>query len=109
MNDYRSALTLIKLSYEDENGDPYYDDVGNNIAVETRTDVLCAVQSISQGEFYNAAVTGLKPEKKFIIHPAEYHDEQDVEHEDKEYTVLRTYEADTERLELTVVRKIGNG
>lgn len=108
MNDYRSTLTLIKLSYVDKNGEPYYDDAGNNIAKTTRVEVLCAVQSIGQGEFYNAAVTGLKPEKKFIINPVEYNDEQDVEHDGKEYTVLRTYQTDTERLELVVVRKAGN-
>lgn len=102
MNDYRGVITLIKSIYG-------FDGVGNEIPIgEVRTEVLCAVQSIGQGEFYNAAVTGLKPEKKFIVNPVEYNDEQDLEHDGKEYTVLRTYQADSERLELTVVRKVGN-
>ncbi len=95
------------------------DDIGNQIPEEKRTKVLCKVASIGSSEFYNAAVSDLKPDIKFIIHSFEYSGEKAVEFEEQKYKVIRTYKGDNvdrsdnalkfEEIELTCEKVIGNG
>ena len=81
---YDHELVLIAWGVEE-------DEIGQQIPVETRTQILCKVKSIGRSEFYDAAMTGLKPEIVFVIHEAEYNEEREVEFEDQRYKVLRTY------------------
>lgn len=85
------------------------DEVGNQIPVETKKDILCGLKSIGRNEFYNAAATGLKPEITFIVHAYEYSGQRKVEFEGVTYNVIRTYEPCFEELELTCERIIGDG
>ena len=99
---YDHELTLItQIMIEDE--------IGNQIPVETKKDILCGLKSIGRNEFYNAAATGLKPEITFIIHAYEYSGQKKVEFEGVPYNVIRTYEPSFEELELTCERIIGDG
>lgn len=82
------------------------DEIGNQIPTETRKSILCKVSSVGRNEFYNAAVNELKPEKVFVIHRYEYEDENLVEFEGKQYSVIRTYSTDFEEIELVCERKI---
>jgi SPP1 family predicted phage head-tail adaptor len=95
-------LTLIKQSYTE-------DELGNQISVEVKSSVFCDVKSVGRTEFYSAATTGLKPEIIFVIHTYEYDGETVVEFEGKKYSVIRTYSASTERMELTCEKVLGNG
>ena len=95
-------LTLISERYEE-------DEIGNMVPVETKQVILCNIKSVKSSEFYNAANTGLKPEKVFVVHPFEYGDEKLIEFEGKKYSVIRTYQTGLEEIELTCERVIGNG
>lgn len=81
---YNHEVTLI--GYETTK-----DDIGNTVKIPIKTTVLCRVDSIGQSEFYNANVSGLKPELKIIIKVFEYNGEKDVLYEGTEYKVIRTY------------------
>ncbi|AYB47129.1 phage head closure protein [Paenibacillus lautus] len=86
------------------------DDIGNQIPIDpVRTPVYCQLRSVGRNEFYNAAVTGLRPEFIFIIHAYEYNGEQLVEFEDKKYRVLRTYSTSFEEIELSCEKVAADG
>lgn len=67
-------------------------------------------KSVRQSEFYQAAVTGLKPELLFEIHTFEYNNEQKLRYpageDGKVYDIIRTYE-NGEITELTVSSFVG--
>lgn len=65
------------------------------------TTVLCGKKSVGRNEFYNAAVSGLKPEIIFVIHDYEYSGQMQVKFEDKLYKVIKTYSLGFEEVELT--------
>ena len=99
---YDHELTLIRQEYQE-------DEIGNRIPVETRTTILCVLKSVGRSEFYNAAVTGLRPEIVFVIHGYEYNGEQYVEFEGVRYRVIRTYSEDFEEMELVCERVAADG
>lgn len=99
---YDYQLTLIGETITE-------DDIGNQIAAETPTVILCDIKSVGRGEFYNAAAKGLRPEYIFVVHKFEYNGEQLVEFEGKRYNVLRSYAVSAEELELTCEKVLGNG
>jgi len=99
---YDYELTLIDYTID-------YDEIGQEIKVPVRTNILCAVRSTGRNEFYAAAQAGLKPEITFIIHAYEYNGEKEVEFEGQKYKVIRTYMKDFEEMELVCEKVIGNG
>ncbi len=99
---YDHELTLIGMMWEE-------DEIGVQVPVETETVILCGVKSVGRSEFYNAAVTGLKPALVFIVHGYEYSGEQTVKFDGKRYKVIRSYAVDFEELELTCEKVLANG
>ncbi len=109
---YNHELTLISYTTTK-------DEIGNPIKTPIREMVLCKVRSIGSTEYYNAQVSNLKPELKFILHSFEYKNQREVEFEGNKYQVIRTYKGDTvdrsdnalsgEEIELTCERVLGNG
>jgi len=99
---YDHELTLISQTITE-------DEIGNQIPVETKKDILCGLKSIGRNEFYNAAATGLKPEITFIIHAYEYSGQKKVEFEGVSYNVIRTYATNFEEMELVCERIISTG
>jgi SPP1 family predicted phage head-tail adaptor len=85
------------------------DEIGNQIAQETRKTVLCNVKSVGRNEFYSAATAGLRPSIVFVIHSYEYNGEQKVEFEGTRYSVIRTYATGFEEMELTCEKVTGDG
>jgi len=85
------------------------DEWGNIVPNETRTSVLCRLQSVGRQEFYAAAASGMQPELVFIVHAYEYNNERQVEYEGVKYDVIRTYRASYEEMELVCGRVIGSG
>ena len=85
------------------------DEIGNQIQVETETAILCGKKSVGRNEFYNAAVTGLKPEIILVVHGYEYNGEQVVKFEGVRYRVIRTYANDFEEMELTCEKVTTDG
>ncbi|RBP89395.1 SPP1 family predicted phage head-tail adaptor [Cytobacillus firmus] len=102
MATYDDELTLIEQVYGSDN-------IGNQIPSEKKTTILCDSKSVSRAEFYNAANNGMKPTRIFLIHKFEYDEQQKVEFEGKRYDVIKTYKVNSEEIELTCQRMIGNG
>lgn len=98
---WQNELILISETFE-------FDDIGNQVPIESKKEIFCNVKSVSKNEFYNAATAGLKPSLVFIIHSYEYGNEEKVEFEGVVYNVIRTYIVNSEELELTCEKVIGN-
>lgn len=87
------------------------DDIGNQVPVESVTEVWAEETGIRQSEFYNAAVAGLRPEKTFIIWASEYTGQVKVECNSVKYKVIRTYinPAKSEMVELICEKVTADG
>lgn len=76
------------------------DEYGDTITISVFKTIFADKKSVKQSEFYQAHAQGLKPEIMFIIHPSEYEGKQGIKYNGKQYKVIRTYEKDSENLEL---------
>lgn len=94
------VLTLISQTYT-------LDDYGNNVANETKFDVLCEVDSITQSEFYAAANTELNPEYRFRVFFGDYDGQYVVEYDGNRYEIYRTFRSG-DYMELYAERKVGS-
>lgn len=63
-------------------------------------------RSIRQSEFYQAAMTDLRPEIMFEIRSAEYQGEPKVRYEGRDYSIIRTYDKG-ETMELICAGLVG--
>lgn len=66
------------------------DTIGNQIETLTERKVFANEFSVSSGEFYNAALTGLRPGKAFEIYVFEYLGEDRMKHNNATYRIIRT-------------------
>ena len=83
---------------------PYVGGVGLEPA-ETKRTVPCTVKSIGMQEAYQAMGQGLNPELKIVLaHDFEYGGEGLCEIDGVRYEILRTYETETDGIELTLQR-----
>jgi len=86
------------------------DEVGNQIETDPiETPIFCGLKSVGRSEFYNAAVTGLRPELVFPIHGYEYSGQKLVRFEGVKYRVIKTYSVNFEELELTCEKVAADG
>lgn len=112
---YNHELTLI--GYEIST-----DEIGNEVRVPIKRHILCKIKDVGSSEFYDAQVTGLKPDMKFVIHNFEYEGEKEVIFEGLKYQVIRTYQNHQSRrtygdeinlageeIELTCEKVVGDG
>lgn len=76
------------------------DEKGFEIEVYENTEVFGNEKSIRSNEFYEAQRQGLKLSKMFAIKPYEYDNQQELMFEGTKYKVERTYQKNTEELEL---------
>lgn len=75
----------------------------------TSRTVYCEVKSVSQTEAYQARATGLNPEYRLVLsHSFEYKDEKRCRFRDVEYEIIRTYVNESDGIELTIQRVLGN-
>lgn len=84
-------------------------EIGERVTQETRSPVLCGEKSVGRSEYYAAATAGHKPEVVLVVHRYEYAGQTAVEYEGVRYSVLRTYAADNEEIELTCERVAAHG
>ena len=87
------------------------DAIGNQVQTETTTEVWAEETGVRQSEFYNAAVTGLKPEKTFIIWANEYSGQTKIEAAGVKYKLIRAYNnpSKSEMIELVCERVTADG
>jgi SPP1 family predicted phage head-tail adaptor len=99
---YDHEVSLIDKTYTD-------DDIGNQMANETLTTILCKKTSVKRSEFYQAATSNLKPELVLVVHNYEYNGQTEIEFYGLRYNVIRTYEIDFEEIEIICERVLSNG
>jgi hypothetical protein len=85
------------------------DEVGNEVEVdETPRKVYANEFSVSATEYYNAAVTGMRPSKSFEIYSFEYNGEEKLKHNDVTYRIIRA-ETRGEKTRITCERVLAYG
>lgn len=84
------------------------DEIGNQISTPTEHLVFAEELSVFSNEFYNAAVTGLRPEKRFEIYTHEYQGEEKLKHNSITYRIIRT-EGRGEKTRITCEKVLANG
>lgn len=102
MQSYR--IKLISITYTE-------DEIGNQVPVETSTEMWAEITGIRQSEFYNAAVAGMKPEITFVVWANEYTGQSKIEHDGRKYKLIRTYvnPSRSEMIELICERVAADG
>lgn len=83
-------------------------DMGDPVEIPVEREIFADKQSIRQSEFYQAAATGLRPELMFVVRTIDYNQEPKLKYNDKEYTIIRTYDKDGELTEL-ICQGVVNG
>ena len=85
------------------------DEDGNQESTFTKRTVYGKEESIGQKEYFSAAATGLKPEKKITVFVGDYADEREAEVCGRVLDIYRTHfrNAD-ERMELYMSEKAGS-
>jgi asparagine N-glycosylation enzyme membrane subunit Stt3 len=81
--------------------------VGDNIETYKPRLVYANKQSIKQQEYYNMMVIGLKPECVFKCRSIDYHNEETLNYNDKDYNITRTWDTG-EWIELICSRSVGD-
>jgi len=79
---HKDVIKLISVTFTT-------DDIGNQIAEEDEREIFANMFSISATEYYNAALTGLRPSLMFEIYTFEYNGETRLEYEGKTYNIIR--------------------
>lgn len=97
MND---TLYLLSTTYTT-------DQTGQRRPQHQKHEVLCERQSVSRSEFFNAGRNGLNPEYVFTVFKGDYDGESLCEYNGLTYSIYRTYETDSDYIELYVERKGG--
>lgn len=69
------------------------DTIGNQVPSLTSSKKIYAkVQSVRTNEYYNAAEIGLTPSVEFVIKKLNYNGEEEIEWNNKRYSVIRVVE-----------------
>ena len=79
---------------------------GRESSIESQRTIFAEKKSVRSTEFYQAYQSGLEVTKIFKIWAIEYDDERVLKHEEKYYTIIRTFERG-DFLELTCTRRKG--
>lgn len=98
---FKEVIKLISITIGEN-------DMGDPIEITTEREIFADKQSIRQSEFYQAAATGLRPELMFIVRTIDYNQEPKLKYNDKEYTIIRTYDKDGELTELICQGVVNN-
>ena len=80
------------------------DENGFEVSTEVETKVYAKKKSIRATDHYESQKLGYKLSNTFIIKPYEYLEQEYVKYKDIKYSIERTYEKDTENLELVCSR-----
>lgn len=85
-------------------------ETGSETETLTERKVFANELSVGSGEFYNAAMTGLRPEKRFEIYTREYQGEERLKHDNIMYRIIRTGPGKVpEKTQLTCERVAADG
>lgn len=95
-------ITLINQSFAQ-------DEIGVEIATETKTPVWAHLRSATRSEFFSAGQSGLQPSLVAVTPIANYSGQKIAEWRGNRYSVYRTYFAEGgDEIELYLEEKVGN-
>lgn len=97
---FKDIVTLIKTTKQSDGAGGY------EHVLESEKVVFANKKSVKQTEFYLAAQADLQVESIFRISLLDYDDERILKHNEKFYSVIRTFEMG-DFIELTCQRRIG--
>jgi hypothetical protein len=83
-------------------------EVGDSITQETPRQVFANKRSIKQSEFYQAAMTDLRPELQFDVRTIDYQAERELKWNNKSYDIIRVYTKNDEITQLICQGKSGD-
>lgn len=84
------------------------DSIGQRTATVSEKAVFAKVESISMSEFFQAGVTGLKPDLKFTVWLTEYEGQENLRYGTDVYSVYRSYRRKDGRIELYTQKRVGD-
>ena len=96
---FKEILNLISVTITETES-------GSYIESKTSKQVFADKKSVRQSEFYQAAQAGIKPEIVFVIRYIDYAGERLLEYDNLEYSVIRTFLASDEMIELVATRTV---
>jgi SPP1 family predicted phage head-tail adaptor len=100
---YDVSCKLLSASYTN-------DDIGNEIATIKEIEIpIIKVETVKQGEFYNASQQGLKPSLQLRVSTLNYNDEENLRYMGITYSIIRTQNLNCDEMILICERKEGNG
>lgn len=76
------------------------DSIGQYVPTQVKREVYCDVRSITRAEWYDAGRQGFKPDISFVMFAPDYQGENEIEYNERRYSVYRTYISQNEALEL---------
>ncbi|MGJ9381529.1 phage head closure protein [Salipaludibacillus sp. CF4.18] len=91
---WRDTVDFLTVTYMEN-------DMGDSIEAETSRTVFANKKSIRQSEFYQAAMTDLRPELMFEVRSEDYEDETKLKFNNKDYDIIRVFTKNGEITELT--------
>lgn len=84
------------------------DSTGQMISTQTKTACIGQQKSVYQNEFFKAEQVGLRPQGTIEMSSFDYNNQKLIEVDNHTYTVYRTYEVGTDRIELYYGERVGN-
>ena len=97
----RSSVISLIASTKTQN------EYGVWVTGETSRNVFCNVGSVTRAEFFDGGRNGLNPSYVFTMFCGDYNGETIIEYNGSRYAVYRTYQSNTDTIELYVQRKGG--
>lgn len=85
------------------------DSHGQSIPTVTKSPVIGKVHSVYQREFYQAEQNGIRLMGVLEISWFDYARQEKLEIDGETYTIYRTYEIGTDRIDLYYGKRVGNG
>lgn len=84
------------------------DEIGNQVAIQTKKPVFATISSVTQSEYFKAATNALKPQYKISgVFFHDYKGEKYVEIDGCKHEIYRTYR-EGDYMELYVTERIGD-
>lgn len=78
-------------------------DIGDEVEVETRTEVFARVKSVGASYKLQALAVGIRPKYRFVLQDRfDYDGQEQVEYEGQLYRVVDTFRGEDQSIELTV-------
>ena len=81
---------------------------GAPVSTKSEREIFCKCKSVTSSEFYNGQQAGLSLAYVFETNPINYQGEKELIYDGEVYSIIRTYRANLDTLELHAGLKVGD-